>query len=235
MSDFNNSNIVLDNKNTHEGIIEKILHYGAEYISETELLILLLSERGSNSSVELVRQLMGKYRRSAFNLCEAEKEELLGVEGMNTEVLAKILAMRALSTHIGTSSFARELNMSNSHAIRELLSPKLKFIKHLEYYAVFMNRKYELIKYVKISQGGYTEATIDKRLILREALLCNASAITIVHNQPGGITEPSTDEVEQTLALKQACDVTGIRLFDHVIIEDGFNIYSYLDKGKLQG
>ena len=224
---------VFNNNVTYDGVIKEILNDGAEKVSEPELLVLLLGARGSDSSLKLIHRLLKKYNCSTLSLCKAEDEEILGVEGMNTEILAKVRAIGAMSSYINFSTAYRTINLSVPSDIKFLLSPKLGFIKHVEYYAIFMNRKHELIKYVKISQGGYTQAIIDKQLVLREALLCNAYYVTIAHNQPDGITEPSDEELRQTLDLADACETIGIIFYDHVVIEDGLAYYSYRLKDKL--
>ena len=223
---------VFNNNVTYDGVIEKILNDGAEKVSEPELLVLLLGARGSNSS-KLIHRLMKKYNCNTLSLCKAEDEEILGVEGMNTETLAKVRAIGAMSSCINFSTTYRTTNLTVPSSIKCLLSPKLGFIKHVEYYAIFMNRKHDLIKYVKISQGGYSQAIIDKQLVLREALLCNAHYVTIAHNQPDGIMEPSDDDLRQTLELAKACETIGIVFYDHVVIEDGLAYYSYRLKDKL--
>lgn len=106
----------------------------------------------------------------------------------------------------------------------------LEEVEHAE--VILMRQNYKLIKRVKIATGGLTETCFDIRMILREALLANATIITMVHNHPSGSARPSRCDDELTLNAKKACDVMRIHLADHVIVADGA-YYSYREQGKL--
>ena len=91
---------------------------------------------------------------------------------------------------------------------------------------------YKLIKSVKISQGGITETSVDVRIIMREAVLSNATILAAVHNHPSGSLTPSRYDDELTKSIKCACEVMRIHFLDHVIVTDGA-YYSYHEQGKI--
>ena len=70
------------------------------------------------------------------------------------------------------------------------------------------------------------------RVILREALLCNATVLTLVHNHPSGNARPSGDDDRITQKLKRASEVMRIYMVDHIIMTDG-KYYSYAEEGKI--
>jgi DNA repair protein RadC len=61
---------------------------------------------------------------------------------------------------------------------------------------------------------------IHPREVLRLALLAAAHSIIVVHNHPSGDPQPSRQDMEVTAQLKEAGDVVGIPLLDHIIIGD---------------
>ena len=73
---------------------------------------------------------------------------------------------------------------------------------------------------------------VDIRLILKEALLCNAVSLVLVHNHPSGNTRPSTQDNTLTEKMKKAANVMNIKLLDHLVFTDN-GYYSYLDEGML--
>ena len=85
---------------------------------------------------------------------------------------------------------------------------------------------------VRLSHGGLTETAVDVRVILREALLANATTLTLIHNHPSGNARPSGDDDRITHKLKTACDAMRLYLIDHLIVTDG-NYYSYAEEGKI--
>lgn len=99
-------------------------------------------------------------------------------------------------------------------------------------YVLLAKNNFRLIKQVEISHGGLTETAMDVRVIIKEALLNNATVIAIVHNHPSGCVRPSRDDEEITKKIAEACRVMRIFLVDHVIIGDG-DYYSFRDNGKL--
>ena len=117
-------------------------------------------------------------------------------------------------------------------AVYEYMLPKMQDLDTEEAWVLLMNQRMRLIKAVRLSHGGLSETAVDVRIILREALLNNATVITLVHNHPSGNTSPSGDDDRLTLRLKKACETMRIYLVDHVIVTDG-RYFSYSEEGKL--
>ncbi|WP_276968355.1 JAB domain-containing protein, partial [Metallibacterium scheffleri] len=46
----------------------------------------------------------------------------------------------------------------------------------------------------------------------------NAAAVIFAHNHPSGNSEPSAADVAITRTLKQALDLIGVRVLDHLVI-----------------
>lgn len=95
-----------------------------------------------------------------------------------------------------------------------------------------MNQNYKLIKAERISHGGITETAVDVRIIIREALLHNATVVAFCHNHPSNNLRPSNDDNRLTQRIKSACDTMRLYFLDHLIITDGA-YYSYHEEGKL--
>ncbi len=89
-----------------------------------------------------------------------------------------------------------------------------------------------LISAEVVQTGTVDQVIINHREILKRALLANASAIILVHNHPGGDTEPSRADIKITLDLKELVEKSGVKLHDHVIIsKDGH--FSMRNEGLL--
>ena len=95
-----------------------------------------------------------------------------------------------------------------------------------------MNQNFKLIKSVRISHGGISETAVDVRVIMREAVLCNATVLALCHNHPSNNTTPSSDDDRLTKRVKQAAETMRIYFLDHIIITDG-RYYSYREEGRL--
>ena len=101
-----------------------------------------------------------------------------------------------------------------------------------EFWLLLMNQDYRLIKKMRIAHGGITEVAVDIRIIMREAVLNNATILAVCHNHPSGSLRPSQADNNITTSLQQACSVMRIKFLDHVIITDG-SYFSYHESGRL--
>ena len=95
-----------------------------------------------------------------------------------------------------------------------------------------MNQNHRLIKKVRIAHGGISEVTVDIRIIIREAVLCNATILAVCHNHPSGSLRPSQADNDLTRSIQQACTVMRIKFLDHVIVTDG-SYFSYHEAGRI--
>ena len=101
-----------------------------------------------------------------------------------------------------------------------------------ECWCVFLNQGSRVIKKQRISKGGLTSTMVDVRVVMKEALLCGAAALALVHNHPSGSTRPSREDDNLTRQVCQSCELMNIRMVDHVIVTDS-DFYSYADEGRI--
>ena len=112
------------------------------------------------------------------------------------------------------------------------MHPTLQDLDVEEFWLLLLNQNYRLIREVKIAHGGISEVSVDIRVIMREAVLVNATIMAVCHNHPSGSLRPSQADNDLTRSIKQACDVMRIKFLDHVIVTDG-NYFSYHESGRI--
>lgn len=82
------------------------------------------------------------------------------------------------------------------------------------------------------SIGSLNQSIVHPREIFKSALLASAAAIILVHNHPSGDTSPSREDLEISKRLKEASDILGIKLLDHIVIgEEEFT--SFVERGLM--
>lgn len=74
----------------------------------------------------------------------------------------------------------------------------------------------------EVSHGSVDSSIVSPREVLIRALLCGTSSIILLHNHPSGSLIPSREDIAITERIKNACDLIGISLLDHIIIGDGY-------------
>jgi len=69
-----------------------------------------------------------------------------------------------------------------------------------------------------VSIGTMNRTIVHPREIFREAIKRNAAGIIMAHNHPSGSTAPSGEDREVTKRIRDAGEIIGIELLDHLII-----------------
>jgi DNA repair protein RadC len=110
------------------------------------------------------------------------------------------------------------------------MHPVMQDLDVEEFWILLMNQNYRLIKKLPIAHGGISEVSVDIRILIREAVLSNATIIAVCHNHPSGSLKPSQADNDLTKSIQQACNVMRIKFMDHLIITDG-SYYSYHEQG----
>ena len=101
-----------------------------------------------------------------------------------------------------------------------------------EAWVVLLNQNYRLLKTVRLSHGGLTETAVDIRVIMKEAIMANATVLALCHNHPSNNPKPSRQDDLLTENIKKACETMRILFLDHIILTDG-EYYSYHESGRI--
>ena len=100
------------------------------------------------------------------------------------------------------------------------------------FYAIYLDANKKVIEEKLIFIGTVNYSLVHPRDIFKEALILNASSIICVHNHPSGEVNPSKEDISITKQIKDAGDIIGIKLIDHVIVSKD-KYYSFLENGKI--
>jgi len=212
---------------------EKLQRMGTYALTDAELLAILIgSGTQQYSAVDIAKHVLGKFGNNLNTLGKARFDEFGDIEGVGTQTACKIMAAVELGKRRQAATAELRPDMGTATRIYNYMLPKMQDLETEQFHILLMNNNYRLIKSVKISQGGITETSVDVRIIIREAVLGNATILAACHNHPSGRVTPSRADDELTQAIQKACQVMRIHFLDHVIVTDGA-YYSYHEQGKL--
>jgi DNA repair protein RadC len=110
--------------------------------------------------------------------------------------------------------------------------PLLQDLNYEVFCVLYLNHSGKLLRHELLSSGGLTATVADVRIILKNALLYNASRLIIAHNHPSGNRTPSQADISLTRQVKQAAALMDITLLDHIIIA-GHSYVSLADDGLM--
>ena len=210
---------------------EKMANLGAEALSDAELLAILIG-KGSpkEDAVTLMKRLLADCSNNLNTLGKMSIQELCNYNGIGEAKAISILAACELGKRRQAGSPEERPDLGTATRIYNHMHPKMQDLGVEEFWVLLMNQHHRLIKKVRISRGGITEVSVDIRIIIREAVLANATMLVVCHNHPSGSLRPSSMDNDLTHGLKEACRLMRIHLMDHVIITDGA-YYSYHEEG----
>lgn len=212
---------------------EKLLHLGAESLSNAELLAILIGSGTPNkTAVELMQEVLAESNNNLNTLGKKTLYDLMRHKGIGTAKAMTILAACELGKRRAATQVEERLSVSSADAIYDLMHPKMQDLDVEEGWVLLLNHSCKLIEAKRISHGGITETAIDVRIIIKEAIMKNATVIAFCHNHPSNNLRPSTQDDALTQRVKKACELMRIVFLDHVIITDG-GYYSYHDHDRL--
>lgn len=212
---------------------EKLDRLGAHSLSNAELLAILIGSGSTKeSAVELMKRVLNDCNNNLNTLGKRTIHELTAYNGMGPAKAITILAACELGKRRQLEEAEEREDLGSATAIYNHMHPLMQDLDVEEAWVLLMNRNFKLIKRLRISHGGLSETAVDVRIIIKEALLANATIIALCHNHPSNNARPSADDDRLTQRLNEACSLMRIHMADHVIITDG-RYYSYREEGRM--
>lgn len=212
---------------------ERLERLGAENLSNAELLAILIgSGTAKETAVELMQRVLADCNNNLNTLGKKTIRELMAYKGIGEAKAITILAACELGKRRQLEKAEERKKVDSAQSIYELMHPVMQDFDTEEGWLLLMNQSFKLIKRVRLSHGGLTETAMDVRVMMREALLANATCMAICHNHPSNNPSPSRQDDELTKRVATACGTMRLHFVDHVIITDGM-YYSYREMGRL--
>jgi len=214
---------------------ERMMRLGAASLSNAELLAILIGSGSTDeSAVDLMKRLLADCNNNLNTLGKMTVQDLTRdrYKGLGPAKAVAILAACELGKRRQAEHAEQRQRLNSSAAIYEFMLPKMQDLAEEEAWVLLMNQNCKLIKAERLSHGGITETAVDVRLIMKSALLANATVLVLCHNHPSGNAQPSREDDLLTKRVKDACGFLRLHLLDHIIITDG-SYYSYSDEDRL--
>lgn len=205
---------------------EKLQIYGAEKLSNAELLsIIIKTGTKENTSIDLANKILNLTKQANINhlrsMLDHSIEEFMQIKGIGKVKAIQLIAVGELAKRMSKPLNILNIKITSPKDVADLLMDELRYEKKELIKLIILNNKNNILKIIDLSTGGTNFAILQPKDALAEALKMNAPKIILVHNHPSGDSTPSNQDIIITKKVKDASELLGVQLLDHIVIGDG--------------
>ena len=211
---------------------ERLAKEGVEALSNQELLAILLRTGTRKASVFEIAQKVLSNLSSLTDLKKMTLQELQSLSGIGRVKSIELQAMIELGHRIHKHETIELESILSSQKLAKKMQQELGHKKQEHLVALYLNTQNQIIHQQTIFIGSATRSIAEPREILHYAIKHMATSLILVHNHPSGAVAPSRNDDQVTKLVKEACDLMGIVLLDHLIVSHS-NYFSYREKTDL--
>ena len=211
---------------------ERLAKEGVEALSSQELLAILLRTGTRQASVFEIAQKVLSNLSSLTDLKKMTLQELQSLSGIGRVKAIELQAMIELGHRIHKHETIEMETILSSQKLAKKMQQELGHKKQEHLVALYLNTQNQIIHQQTIFIGSATRSIAEPREILHYAIKHMATSLILVHNHPSGAVAPSRNDDHVTKLVKEACDLMGIVLLDHLIVSHS-SYFSYREKTDL--
>ncbi|HET0812297.1 TPA: DNA repair protein RadC [Streptococcus pneumoniae] len=212
---------------------ERLAKEGVEALSNQELLAILLRTGTRQASVFEIAQKVLNNLSSLTDLKKMTLQELQSLSGIGRVKAIELQAMIELGHRIHKHETLEMESILSSQKLAKKMQQELGDKKQEHLVALYLNTQNQIIHQQTIFIGSVTRSIAEPREILHYAIKHMATSLILVHNHhPSGAVAPSQNDDHVTKLVKEACELMGIVLLDHLIVSHS-NYFSYREKTDL--
>ena len=203
---------------------EKIENYGAKFLSNAELLaVIIKTGTKDKTAVEIAQELLLlDYQNQGLSfLKDISLEDLANIKGLGRVKSIQIKALVEFAIRFSKPSSIKKNLITSPEAVASILMNDLKDETQEVIKTLILNIQNELMRIVTITKGSGNSSYVEIKDIFKDAIKSNASKIILVHNHPSGQVDPSEADIALTERVKVAGELLSIELVDHIIIGNG--------------
>lgn len=213
---------------------EKAERYGVSALSDAELLSLIMRTGTKEASVlDLANQVLNAHdtQKGLLGLQFLLPQELTKIPGVGKVKAIQLLALAEISKRMNLEQLQKNWNFILLTQLERIIGRSADFYP-LKNFLLLLTNAHTLIKEVELSSGTVNQTYLSPREIFIHALRYEAVHIVLVHNHPSGRVTPSEADIQSTLRIRDAGQLLGIQVSDHIIVA-GDHYLSMLERGIL--
>ncbi|AEI44970.1 RadC family protein [Paenibacillus mucilaginosus] len=199
---------------------ERMIHYGAEALSNAELLAILLRTGTYQESAVHVAQRLLRESGGLRSLSDMSLEQMTSIKGIGSAKALQIRAGIELGRRMARSGLNETVTIRSPQDAANLLMEDLRYLQKEHFVCLFLNTKNHVIGRETLSMGSLNASIVHPREVFRSAIKRSSASIVCAHNHPSGDPTPSPEDIALTRRLAEAGEIVGIEVLDHLVIGD---------------
>ena len=164
-------------------------------------------------------------------MARAPHEEFLEV-GLDKHDIKQVRAVLELSRKYAARTLEIK-KINNAKDTYALLAPLMQDLDQEVIRCILLNKRRGVLATPLITMGTLSSCSVDPREVFKEAIRINAHSLIMAHQHPSGDPSPSQPDIITTKRVKDAGQILGITVIDHVIIGKEGRYFSFFDGGLL--
>jgi DNA repair protein RadC len=199
---------------------ERLHQYGAEVLSNKEILAILLhvGSRGENV-LELAERILAD-AGGIKGLSRLSLHELEQIRGIGPAKAAQVKAALELGKRSVCSDPVTRPVINSPEDVADLVMEEMRDLDREHFRIMLLSTRNNVLAICPVSVGSLNSSIVHPRECFKEAIRRNANTIILLHNHPSGDPAPSKEDLDITRRLAEGGKILGIDVLDHVIIGD---------------
>jgi len=191
---------------------------GLGAFEDHEVLELLLTYAIPRKDVKPIgRALLDRFG-SLSNALDAATVDLTSVEGVGENGATLLHLMPALTRRYLRDRWGHKPQLATREDIARFTVDELATANNEVFLLLILTHENHVLRALPLHEGTITSAPVYPRLVVEAALRHHAAKVVFAHNHPGGVAQPSDEDVQVTRTLCDVLAVLGIPVVDHVIV-----------------
>jgi len=197
---------------------ERMERDGAAALSVSELLAILLRNGVEGVSVmQLADKVVSRFG-GLRGLASATLQELSTIKGIGLAKACQLKAAFELGKRLATLPEALHPVITGPDDAANMIQEVMRYYAEEHFHVFFLDTRNQVIDHRDIHIGTLNASLVHPREVFRSAIAAGAAAVIVAHNHPSGDPTPSKEDLALTARLKQAGELVGIPVLDHLII-----------------
>jgi DNA repair protein RadC len=193
-------------------LTQRILRLGAESLTAVELLAVAMGAT-DDATLDTIRR--------AVTEAGSLREAMASGAGFTGAKAARLVAALELARRAAWEELTARPALTSPRESAAFLRARMNSRPYEVFSVLFLDNRHRVMAYEEMFRGTLDGASVHPREVVRSALEHNAAAVIFAHNHPSGVAEPSAADRNITRQLRDALQLIGVRVLDHLVIGSG--------------